>query len=190
MWLDRVKQVYGDNLQITWKYFSLEQVNSKMGPDWKVWEQPEGFESRSLLSLIAGEAARRQGEEAFDRYHLALLTARHGGKGRLPLDKVDPLVEVAADSGLDVGRLREDMKDPELPKTIGRDHTEAVEKHGVFGTPTFVFEGGNAAYLKTFIPPAEESVAFFEHFAAMAAHRSYLGELKRPQPPWPKGALK
>jgi len=27
VWLDKVKRVYGDNLDITWKNFSLEQVN-------------------------------------------------------------------------------------------------------------------------------------------------------------------
>ena len=72
---------------------------------------------------------------------------------------------------------------------VTRDHTEAVEQHGTFGTPTFVFEVGGAAYLKTFIPPEAESVAFFENFAGMTASRAYFGELKRPQPPWPKGAI-
>ena len=189
MWLDRVKAEYGDNLDITWRHFSLEQVNSKEGPDWRVWEQPEGYESRSLLSLRAGEAARLQGKQEFERFHLALLTARHGGNGRIPLNEIGPLVTVARGSGLDVGRFREDMADRELLKAIGRDHTEAVEKHGIFGTPTFVFDTGNSVYLKTFIPPPEDSVACFEHFVALMSHRSYLGELKRPQPPWPKGAL-
>ena len=190
MWLDRVKQEYGDNLRVTWRNFSLEQVNSKEGPDWKVWGQPDGYESRSLLSLMAGEAARLQGADAFEKYHLALLTARHGGDGRIALNQVEPLVAVAQEVGLDVGRLREDLSDPELLKNIARDHTEAVEVHGVFGTPTFVFETGNAVYLKSFIPPADESVAFFEHFVALMSHRTYVGELKRPQPPWPKGAVR
>ena len=189
MWLDKVKQVYGENLQITWKNFSLEQVNSKEGPDWKVWDQPEGYESRSLLSLRAGEAARLQGQEAFGTFHLALLTARHGGEGRIALNQAEPLVAIAQQTGLDVGRFQEDLRDTALLKNIARDHTEAVEVHGVFGTPTFVFDTGNAVYLKSFIPPAEESVAFFEDFVALMSHRSYVGELKRPQPPWPKGAL-
>ena len=189
VWLDRVKAEYGGNLDITWRHFSLEQVNSKEGPDWRVWEQPEEYESRSLLSLRAGEAARLQGKQEFERFHLALLTARHGGNGRIPLNEIGPLVTVARDSGLDVGRFREDMADRELLKAIGRDHTGAVEKHGVFGTPTFVFDTGNSVYLKTFIPPPEDSVATFEHFVALMSDRSYLGELKRPQPPWPKGAL-
>ena len=189
VWLDRVGQVYGKNLDITWKNFSLEQVNSKEGPDWKVWDQPAGYESRSLLSLRAGEAARRQGKGVFERFHLALLTARHGGKGRVPLNEIEPILAVAQEAGLDVGRLQEDLEDSELLNIIARDHAEAVEKHGVFGTPTFLFEDGNAVYLKAFIPPPDDSVAFFENFVALMSQRSYVGELKRPQPPWPKGAL-
>ena len=80
--------------------------------------------------------------------------------------------------------------DRSLLKNVERDHTEAVDRHGVFGTPTFVFENSSCAFLKTFIPPEEESVAFFENFVAMFGGRSYLGEIKRPQPPWPKGAVR
>ena len=49
MWLDKVKRVYGDDLEITWKNFSLEQVNNKE-PENKVWERPDVTETRSLLS--------------------------------------------------------------------------------------------------------------------------------------------
>jgi len=187
VWLHRVGRAYGDRLDITWKHFSLEQVNSKKGPDWKVWEQSDPADANCLLSQIALEAAKRQGAEAFDTYHLTLLIARHGGEGRIRLNRMEPLMEVARAAGLDVARLREDMDDAALAGTVGRDHIEAVKKHGVFGTPTFVFESGNAAYLKTFIPPKSDSVEFFEHFVSVTAHSSYFGEIKRPQPPWPKG---
>ena len=187
VWLDRVRRGDGDGLDVTWRHFSLEQANSKLGPDWKVWEQPDPASTRSLLSQVVLEAARRQGIDAFETYHLALLTARHGGRGRIALNDADQLLDVARDAGLDVQQLRRDMRDPALAERIGRDHTEAVKEYGVFGTPTFVFEGGRAAYLKTFIPPEDDSVAFFEHFVAITASRSYFGELKRPQPPWPKG---
>ena len=189
MWLDRVKEVYGDNLDIRWRNFQLEQVNHKEGPDWKVWEQSDVRDARSLLSAIASEAARRQNSEAWGKFHLALLTARHGDETRIPLNEEGPILELAEGAGLDVGRLKEDMKDGSLVRIVADDHTEATEKHGAFGTPTFVFETGNSVYLKTFIPPAEDSVAFFEHFVALSANRSFLGELKRPQPPWPKGAV-
>ena len=90
VWLDRVKQVYKDDLDITWKNYSLEQnahsIKQKeegTESDWKVWEQDNVTDGRSLLSQIAAEAARRQGGEAYDKYHLALLTARHAGDGRI-----------------------------------------------------------------------------------------------------------
>ncbi len=189
MWLDRVKAVYGDDLEVTWKNFSLEQVNSKEGPEWKSWEQGDPTERRSLLSQMAAEAARRQGPELYDKFHLALLTARHGGDDRIALNEEEPLIELADAVGLDVGRFREDLKDRELAGIIGRDHEEAAAE-GIFGTPTFQFDTGTSAYIKTFIPPEGDSVAAFEHFTAMMGSRSYIGEIKRPQPPWPKGALK
>ena len=41
---------------------------------------------------------------------------------------------------------------PDIAAAIGRDHESAVEQ-GIFGTPTFVFESGNTAFVKAFIPP-------------------------------------
>ena len=195
MWLDRVKSLYGDDLELNWKNYSLEQNNFSLQQksdgtesDWKVWEDDEIGERRSLMSQVAAEAARRQGPELFDKFHLALLTARHGGEGRIALNEEEPLVELAQQVGLDVARFREDLRDPELRKVIGSQHEEAVEQ-GIFGTPTFVFENGNAAFIKAFIPPQDDAMAEWGHFVAIASKRSYIGEIKRPQPPWPKGAM-
>ena len=187
MWLDKVKRVYGDNLDITWKNFSLEQVNNKE-PENKVWEREDVTQARSLLGQIAGEAARSQGADLHEKFHLALLIARHGGDGRIALNEEQPLVDLAEQVGLDVERFKADLKDPELAKKIGREHEEATAE-GIFGTPTFVFENGQSCYIKTFIPPDEDALAEFEHFIAIASDRPYIGEIKRPQPPWPKGAL-
>ena len=139
-----VKKVKKDDLEIEWKNFSLEQVNSKEGPDWKVWEQPDVTERRSLLAQIAAEASRKQGDDAHAKFHLALLIARHGGESRMPLNDIDTLIALAEKTGLDGARLREDMMDPDLPKKIGREHEEA-RAEGIFGTPTFVFENGTSS---------------------------------------------
>ena len=189
MWLDRVSKAEPGRLEVTWKNFVLDQINSSNGPDWKLWEQPGAYEdSRSLLSLHAGESAKLQGREAFERFHVALLVARHGGR-RVSLNDRGALAGVAREVGLDVPRFEQGLDDPGLLGNIARDHTEAVEEHGVFGTPTFRFENGTSAYLKAFIPPEDDSVAFFDHFVAIFAERAYVGEIKRPQPPWPKGAV-
>ena len=192
MWLDKVKKAYGDNLDITWRNFSLEQnahnLREGLDSEWKVWDQDDPSQGRSLLSQIAAEAAKRQGDDAHAAFHLALLTARHGGEGRISLGDEDAILKVAEEAGLDAAQMREDMKDPELRRIIAEDH-EAAIADGIFGTPTYIFENGNMAYLKAFIPEDEDAVASFEHYIALANHRNYFGEIKRPQPPWPRGVL-
>ena len=112
MWLDQVKKEYGDNLQINWRHFSLQQINSREGDDWKVWNEMGVREAAALLASVAGEAAKRQGDpEAFDRFHLGLLTARHAGD-RVPLNQDDPLIAIAEEAGLDVEQFKKDLNDP------------------------------------------------------------------------------
>ena len=190
MWLDRVKQEYGDSLQINWRSFSLDEVHNQQESSVMLWDESNISESRSLLSLISGQVARLQGIDLFEEYHMALLRARHDGGMRIPLNKHEPLLKIARDVGLDVKRFQNDLYDPVSLCRVIQDHTDAVETHGVFGTPTFLFEGGDSVYLKTFIPPINDSVEFFERFVELMSGRSYLGELKRPQPPWPKGAVR
>jgi hypothetical protein len=60
----------GPKLTLNWRYFSLEQANNEQGPQWKIWEQPEDCPSRGLRAFWAAEAAQRQGEAVFDRFHL------------------------------------------------------------------------------------------------------------------------
>ena len=188
MWLDRVEKSGQYNLDIRWKNFQLQQANSK-GSERKVWDSPDRSETRSMVAAVAGEAAMRQGKVAHSKFHLALLTARHGPGERASLNDEEVVAGIAAEVGLDETKFREDMKNEALARNVELDHTEAVERHGVFGTPTFVFDNGHSVYLKSFVPPKEESVAFFGHFLGMMRDMPFVGELKRPQPPWPKGAV-
>ncbi len=95
-----MKEEYGDRLRIKWYSFPLEQVNSTQGPKWKLWEQPDDYKSRGLWAFRGGEAARLQGETAFERYHMALLGARHR-ENRDIADR-EVLIEVARETELDV----------------------------------------------------------------------------------------
>jgi protein-disulfide isomerase len=156
-------------------------VNSIEGPEWKVWERPAGHRSRSLLAFSAGEASRRQGNEAFERFHLALLRARH--EDGLTLTEPDTIRSAAEIAELDVAQLEQDMQDPMILNVLARDHEEGVAL-GVFGTPTLVFEEGGSAFLKMRPgPPPEESVDVFDALRTFAATRPYIAEIKRPSPP-------
>lgn len=177
-----MKQYYGDRLTVNWRYLSLEQINSTEGPDWKLWEQPESYESRGRLAFQAAEAARRQGQEAFERFHWSLLRLRHLEKMRLHEEST--VIAAAQEAGLDVERLKKDLADPSLIKKLGQDHTEAVARHGVFGCPTFVFPSGRPAFVRfNPAPPPDEAVKSFESLWKVMAEMPYIDEIKRPTPP-------
>jgi predicted DsbA family dithiol-disulfide isomerase len=187
--LTKVRELGWQDFEVDWQPFSLAQVNSDKGPDFKYWEQPGALDGsdRTLLAHRAGLAAKRQGKEAFEAFFMALLKARHEEKK----DLTDPAVieGAALVSGLDLGRFREDVADPDLLREIGESHTRAVEDVGAFGVPTFVFPGGKAAFLKMFIPPEDRLVEVFDSLVKVMGEFEHVGEIKRPQPPWPHGVL-
>jgi predicted DsbA family dithiol-disulfide isomerase len=182
VWLQKVKEDMGGKLAINWKYFSLEQVNSQNGPDWKLWEQPEDYPSRGRRAFQAAEAARRQSEAAFSRFHMALLRARH--EQSRDIADVNTLIEVAKSSGLAMPRFQEDLSNRQLLSKLAEDHTLAVETLGVFGTPTLVFPGGQAVFLKIMsVPPPKECLQLFKEIRHLAEQRQYVQEVKRPARP-------
>ena len=177
-----MKDSHGDRLRVRWHCFPLEQVNHVNGPEWKLWEQPDDFRSRGLWALRAGEAAKLQGELPFERFHMALLRARH--EQRRDIADRAVLAEVARETGLDVDRFQRDLVDRGLLARIGEDYTRGVQEHGIWGTPTLVFNGQQAAYLKMRpAPPAEEAVKLFEELFDLIGGRPYLFEVKRPRQP-------
>ena len=182
MWLSKVKETLGEAVQIDWQPFSLDQVNSKEGPEWKAWDQPN-----ALVALRAGEAARRQGPQAFDTFLLALLRARH--EDRRNLEDEETVIDAAKVAGLDVARFREDLADKALLEDIAKSHTRAAEELGVFGVPTFEFPNGATTFLKTYRPKDEEAVEMFDALWKVMSTWKYVGEMKRPQPPWPSGVF-
>jgi len=179
--IDAVARSGDRELDVRWRYFSLTQVNSK-NDGWTVWNAPASELVRGRTAFRAAEAARRQGR--FDEFHPVLLAARH--RDRLDIDDLDVVLGVAAAAGLDVGRLRSDMKDPAILESLAGDHTNGVEEYGVFGTPTFVFNGGAAAYIRLAdVTDADRAIEVFDHLLSVAAAEPRILEIKRPRRPMP-----
>lgn len=167
--------------QVHWRYFSLTQVNSKY-EGWTVWGAPAGERVRGRLAFSAAEAARRQ--DRFEAFHAALLNARH--QSRLDIDDIHVVEPVAEESGLDLGRFRRDLNDPTIVEALARDHTQARTRHGVFGTPTFVFPNGASAYIRLAdAPGGAEALDLFDSLMRMAADEPRVLEIKRPVRPAP-----
>ena len=182
-WLREANRQLGDSrIEVTWKFFPLEQVNAPADADTPIWHLPAERRSRGRDSFHAAAAARRQGPEAFELFHAALLTLKHEeGEDH---GKRSTLDEAASRAQLDLTRFAADLDDRSLLKEIENDYVSGREELGVFGTPTFVFPNGQSAYLRILPPPpAEEAVAFWLDFVRDVRDRPYLREIKRPQRP-------
>ncbi len=188
MWLATVREQTGQEINVDWQPFSLAQVNNKE-EGVLVWELPGAIDGSdpTLLAHKAGLAAKRQGNELFEAFFMALLKARHEDKA--DLNDRDVIEAAATRGGLDVGQFWEDAADPELLRMIGESHTKAVEDYGAFGVPTFIFDGGNPTFLKMFIPPEDQAVEIYETLMKTMSQFAHVGEVKRPQPPWPHGVI-
>ena len=169
------------SLDVNWRYFSLAQVNSK-DDGWTAWGAPQSAHVLGRLAFQAAEAARRQ--DAFERLHTPLLEARH--RDRLDLDQIEVVERVAVDSGLDLKRFRKDLADPKILEALERDHTQARNEHGVFGTPTFVFPDGASAYVRLAeAPDAAGAPGVFDRLISIVAGEPSILEIKRPRRPAP-----
>ncbi len=174
MWLREVRE-RRDSLDVDWRYFSLEQVNSRE-EGWQIWEQSEES-APSLAAFKGAEAARRQGTEAFDRFHHLLLEARHERKRDLNRETV---LWVAERADLDLERFQRDLDAPDITDRLMTDYLEARER-GVFGTPT-IFFGDSGGYLR--MMPAsrgEDAVRMFDSLRQLIGGDLNVQEIKRPE---------
>lgn len=181
MWVRDVKTALGDRIEFVWRSFPLEQVNSPEGPDWKLWEQPDDYVSRGLYAFRGAEAAKLQGPDRFLDFHFALLEAKHlEGKN---IGRKAVVTKIAQSVGLDMDAFSDAIDDRSLLTNIGNDYETAIQRYSVFGTPTFVFPGGEAAYMKMRPKaPVDDAVAVWNDFVTTVVERPYIAEIKRPNP--------
>tara|TARA_Y100000768_G_scaffold362020_1_gene320508 strand:- start:60 stop:671 length:612 start_codon:yes stop_codon:yes gene_type:complete len=171
------------NLQVKWRSFPLEQINNELD-EWKCWEQDENYISRGLWPLRGGIAARMISNECHNEYMATILDLKH--IKHHDIRSRGAIIDIAEKLNFPI-KFTDFLDDPLRLQEISEDYVYA-ESLGVFGTPTFIFDDTNVAFLKTFTPPKSDSLPFFNNFYQMAALKNYFGELKRPQPPWPRYA--
>jgi hypothetical protein len=176
-----VQDKIDDNLNITWKAFLLEQVNSRRGEQWKAWQDPR-FTSRDIPPHEAAKSVlAHHGEEAFEKYHMALFRAYHVDKRDIanPLE----LLNIAEELGIDTTEVAEDLRTRKFKEVVGSDHEEADEKYDIFGVPTITFNGEQPTFIKLAAGEWEgtdEDVSLFHDMYNVAAPRPYVMEIKKP----------
>jgi len=183
--LESVRASGERDVKVNWRFFSLTQVNYRPASSddvWTVWGAADAEHVRGRLAFKAAEAARRQ--DAFDPFHMALLHARH--RDGLDIESPEVVEQLAGKAGLDLARFRADVADPKILQALAKDHLEGRARHGVFGTPTYVFPGGGAAYVRLAqAPSGREALRIFDRIVAVTDDEPAILEIKRPVRPVP-----
>ena len=180
MWLDDVARA--GRIRPDYRFFSLsENHRTHEAKDPRPVWLGDGT-AYGLAAFKAAIAARRQGDDAFTGFRVALQKARHvdGLKVDLPATHRT----AAAGAGLDLARFEADLQQVDFTE-LAQEHAEAVRR-GVFGVPTLVWPEGRSYYVKiTDLVPADRAVALYE--AIETVHR--FGEIVEIKTPESEGTL-
>lgn len=102
----------------------------------------------SLPALAAGKCAQLQVEDAFERYHMALLRAPI--EENRDISSREVLISMAEENGLDVDRFISDFDSGEQEARVLAEYEEIAKDRQFSGIPTVVF--GNRAMLEGAVP--------------------------------------
>jgi 2-hydroxychromene-2-carboxylate isomerase len=167
------------DLAVTWKFFSLEEVNREDGKK-HPWERPWSF-GWSLLRVAAYLRRGADGNDAVDRWYASAGRALHeeGRKVHTPEGAAEALVA----AGLDPVTLDLALGDPTTHDEVRADHERAVALGG-FGVPTLVIDGAAVLFGPVITPaPTGEAAGRLWDLVAGWAEFPYLYELRRPKTP-------
>jgi hypothetical protein len=171
-WLQLIEKS-GYPLDIHWRPFAIQMDDIK-----NYWDQPWERTNSELRGFIAAEAAKKQGDKLFQRFHIALEQAVH--EHYLELGDETTLISVAQQAGLDVDRLQKDLHDPQLAQAAKHSHIQGNEILSVSGTPTLVFASGGAYHLELGdIPLQSNALETFRAIELLTETPPYIRQLRR-----------
>lgn len=174
-------------MQLTWRHFSLEQVNAvrKGKPDdWYLWEQPLDYQgtgrrqsARMLRAFLASHAASLQSDLLWANFRLGLYDAYHMDEADLSNPVV--ILNVARQSGLDMLSFEQHWQSDAARARLKSDHLQGLDDE-VFGVPTLIVNDAVPTYLRlSQHPPEADHQTFFDELIHQLTQRPYLNEFKR-----------
>jgi predicted DsbA family dithiol-disulfide isomerase len=165
----------GADLEVRFVPFSLDQAHVGEGEP-AVWDRDPAEWGTGAVALLYGIAVRDAFPDHFFDAHLALFAARHEHGRQLQDEAV--VRDAVASVGLDADAVAEEAWSGRPLKTLASEHTDLVERYGVFGVPTFL-EGDEAAFVR-FMDRGN-----VDHLVRMLdlLRWSALNEFKRPRIP-------
>src|SRR5581483_2806091 len=109
-----------DGLEVTWKFFSLEEINRQEGKK-HPWEREWSY---GWSMMRVGALLRRLDPALLDRWYLAAGTALHV-EGRKP-HRREVAEELVASLGLDRGLVARAIEDETTHDEVRREHDRVV----------------------------------------------------------------
>lgn len=175
-WIRSVREAV--DLDIAWKFFSLEEVNRVEGKR-HPWERPWSF---GFGQMRVGALIRRElGNDAVDRWYDAVGHAffYDGIKTHIP----EVHAAVIEGAGFDPSLVERAVADESTLAEVRDEHLDSVARYGVHGVPTIVFEASDYAVYGPVVVPApegEDAVALWELVSGMQRF-PHLYEVRHPK---------
>jgi len=174
VWIRRVREVVP--LDITWRFFSLEEVNRPEGKR-HPWERPLAY---GWTPMRVGAWLRRLDGELCGRWYEVCGRALHED-GRRPYD-VTVARELLAEIGAPATAWDEALADPSTHGDVRADHEHAVRELGGFGVPIIVLPTGRAVFGPVVVPaPAGDDALALWDLTVAYSRTGGLFELKTPK---------
>jgi 2-hydroxychromene-2-carboxylate isomerase len=176
LWIRTVRDAV--DLDVTWKFFSLEEVNLTEGQK-HPWERPWSF---GFGQMRVGALIRRElGNDGIDRWYDAVGRAFFfdGVKTHVP----ERHAAVIAAAGFDPTYVERAIADASTLDEVREEHQAAAARVGMHGVPTIVFHpGAYAVYGPVVVPPPEgdDAVALWDLVRSMQRF-PHLYELRHPK---------
>jgi len=165
------------DVTITWKFFSLEEVNREDGKK-HPWERSWSY-GWSLLRVAALLRRGPDGNDAVDRFYAAAGRALHE-EGR-KVHTSEGAAEVLSSIGFDPALVDAAIADPSTHDDVRADH-EAVLELGGYGVPTLVLDGSAVLFGPVVTPaPTGEAAGRLWDLVAGWTEFPHLYELRRPK---------
>ena len=178
VWIRDVREQVG--LDITWRFFSLEEVNRVEGKR-HPWERPWSF---GWGQMRVGSLIRRElGNEELDRWYATVGSAFFNDGIKTHVPAVHEEVLLAND--FDPTLVERAIADPDTIVDVRADHDHAAAAFGAHGVPTIVLgmtDDSYATYGPVVVPAptGDDAVALWELVKSMARF-PYLYELRHPK---------
>lgn len=171
LWIREARTVR--DLHITWRVFSLRENNRDKDP---LAADPVQIDDALRVALAARQHG---GDDAVDRFYLAIGRARHEQHQDLRSGQV--LEAALLEAGLPASLYAQATGDPTTIDAVLAEHAEAVERYAAFGVPWLVVGDQQIGFygpIITDIPPAEVAGQLWDHTEWLYT-QSYFYEIKR-----------